>query len=159
MGDDLKEKILIQNGVISDLQAQKRPSVTHCARCSPINTIHSKYCSRCSYPLTLAAFEEIKADEQMKLQALQNKYENDMEAMRQEMERKSTIRWETKRDGDSDTLLTLTHSHLTKSTSSNFAPGWHAYLDRLEASLNNEVPPDWIRRFEELRKLYPSQLV
>lgn len=71
----------------------------------------------------------------------------------------STIRWEIKWDGDLDTLLTLTHSRLTKTTSSNFAPGWHAYLDRLEASLNNEVPPDWIRRFEELRKSYPSQLV
>jgi hypothetical protein len=88
MGNDLKEKILIQNGIISDLQAQKRPSVTHCARCSLINTIHSKYCSRCSYPLTLAAFEEIKEDEQMKMQSLQNKYENDMKAMREEMERK-----------------------------------------------------------------------
>ena len=44
-------------------------------------------------------------------------------------------------DGDSDTLLTLTHSRLTKSNQqvSRFAPGWHAYLDRLEAILNNHT--------------------
>jgi uncharacterized protein YndB with AHSA1/START domain len=70
----------------------------------------------------------------------------------------SVIRWELKRDGYSNTktLLTLTHSRLTKLTSSWFAPGWHAYLDRLEASLNNEVPPNWMQRFAEIKELYPS---
>jgi uncharacterized protein YndB with AHSA1/START domain len=72
-------------------------------------------------------------------------------------EPESVIRWELKQDGDSNnTLLTLTHSHLTKSTSLRFAPGWHAYLDRLEASLNNAVPPDWMQRFTEVKELYPS---
>jgi uncharacterized protein YndB with AHSA1/START domain len=71
-------------------------------------------------------------------------------------EPEATIRWELKRDGDSDTLLVLTHSRLTKSTSLRFAPGWHAYLDRLEASLNNEVPPDWMHRFAAVKELYPS---
>jgi uncharacterized protein YndB with AHSA1/START domain len=60
-------------------------------------------------------------------------------------EPEAVIRWELKQNGDSKTtLLTLNHSRLTKLTSSWFAPGWHAYLDRLEASINNEVPPDWI---------------
>jgi uncharacterized protein YndB with AHSA1/START domain len=72
-------------------------------------------------------------------------------------EPESVIRWELKQDGDSNnTLLTLTHSRLTKSTSLRFAPGWHAYLDRLEASLNNAVPPDWMQRFTEVKELYPS---
>ncbi len=71
-------------------------------------------------------------------------------------ESESIIRWELKQGGDSDTLLTLTHSSLTKLTSSWFAPGWHAYLDRLEASLDNEVLPDWTRRFAEVKELYPS---
>jgi uncharacterized protein YndB with AHSA1/START domain len=62
-------------------------------------------------------------------------------------EPESVIRWELKQDGDSDTLLTLTHSRLTKPTSLLFVRGWHAYLDRLEASLNNQVPPDLMRRF------------
>jgi hypothetical protein len=72
-------------------------------------------------------------------------------------EPESVIRWELKQDGDSNnTLLTLTHSRLTKSTSLRFAPGWHAYLDRPEAILNNQVPPDWARRFAEVKELYPS---
>ena len=72
-------------------------------------------------------------------------------------EPEAIIRWELKQDGDSNnTLLTLTHIRLTKSTSQNFAPGWHAYLDRLEASLSNEVLPDWTQRFGAVKKLYPS---
>src|SRR5215204_7557231 len=72
-------------------------------------------------------------------------------------EPEAVIRWELKQDGDSNnTLLTLTHRRLTKSTSSRFAPGWHAYLDRLEASLNNEVLPDWMQRFAAVKELYPS---
>jgi uncharacterized protein YndB with AHSA1/START domain len=66
------------------------------------------------------------------------------------------IHWELEKDGDSGTLLTLDHNHLTRSTSRNFAPGWHAYLDRLEASLNNQVLPDWTQRFGAVKKLYPS---
>jgi uncharacterized protein YndB with AHSA1/START domain len=72
-------------------------------------------------------------------------------------EPEAVIRWELKQIDDSNkTLLTLTHSRLTKSTSSRFAPGWHAYLDRLEASLNNEATPDWMQRFAEVKGLYPS---
>jgi hypothetical protein len=71
-------------------------------------------------------------------------------------EPESVIRWEPKQDGDSGTLLTLTHSRLTKSTSLSFAPGWHAYLDRLEANLNNEELPDWVHRLGEVKELYFS---
>jgi uncharacterized protein YndB with AHSA1/START domain len=71
-------------------------------------------------------------------------------------EPESLVRWELKQDGDSDTILTVTHSRLTKSTSLLFAPGWHAYLDRLEAILNNQVPPELMRRLAELKGLYSS---
>jgi uncharacterized protein YndB with AHSA1/START domain len=71
-------------------------------------------------------------------------------------EPESVIRWEIEKDGDSNVTLTLTHSNLTRSTSRNFAPGWHAYLDRLGASLNNEVLPDWTQRFGAVKKLYLS---
>ena len=71
-------------------------------------------------------------------------------------EPESVIRWELKQDGHSDTLLIVTHSRLTKSTALRLAPGWHAYLDRLEAILNNQVPPEWARRFAEIKGLYPS---
>jgi uncharacterized protein YndB with AHSA1/START domain len=66
----------------------------------------------------------------------------------------SLVRWELKKDDDSDTILTVTHSRLTKPTSLIFAPGWHAYLDRLEAILNNQVPPELMHRLEELKGLY-----
>ena len=71
-------------------------------------------------------------------------------------EPESVIRWELKQDGHSGTLLTLTHNRLTKSTSLSFAPGWHAYLDRLEANLNNEELPDWMHRLGEVKELYSS---
>ena len=70
-------------------------------------------------------------------------------------EPESVILWELKQEGDSDTLLIVTHSRLTKSTSLRLALGWHAYLDRLEAILNKQVPPDWARRFAEVKELYP----
>jgi len=71
-------------------------------------------------------------------------------------EPESVIRWELKQDGDSDTLITVTHTRLTKSTALLLAPGWHAYVDRLEAIRNNQVPPDWARRFAEVRELDKS---
>ena len=73
-------------------------------------------------------------------------------------EPESVIRWDLKQNGDSntDTLLIVTHNRLTKSTALTFAPGWHAYLDRLEAILNNHVPPDWARRVGEVKELYSS---
>jgi uncharacterized protein YndB with AHSA1/START domain len=71
-------------------------------------------------------------------------------------ELESIIRWELKQERDSDTLLIVTHRRLTKSTALSLAPGWHAYLDRLEAILNNQVPPDWAHRFAEVKELYRS---
>jgi uncharacterized protein YndB with AHSA1/START domain len=69
-------------------------------------------------------------------------------------EPESLVRWELEQEGDSDTLLTVTHSRLSKPTSLIFAPGWHAYLDRLEAILNNQVPPELMCRLAELIGLY-----
>jgi uncharacterized protein YndB with AHSA1/START domain len=71
-------------------------------------------------------------------------------------ETESFIRWELKQSGDSDTLLIVTHNYLTKSTALTFAPGWHAYLDRLEAILDNQVPPNWAHRFAEVKELYST---
>lgn len=68
----------------------------------------------------------------------------------------SIIRWELEEDGESNTLLTLTHRQLSKSISIRFAPGWHAYLDRLEADLDNKELPDWMHRFGEVKELYSS---
>jgi integrase/recombinase XerD len=52
-----------------------------------VNAIDNKYCSKCSYPLIPSAFEEIKAAEDAKIQTLQQKHEQDMKTMREEMSR------------------------------------------------------------------------
>jgi uncharacterized protein YndB with AHSA1/START domain len=69
---------------------------------------------------------------------------------------RGVIRWELVREGDG-TVLSLTHRHLTWQTSTGFAPGTHAFLDRLEAQLENAPLPDWRRRVEELRTSYPRR--
>jgi integrase/recombinase XerD len=56
-----------------------------CARCNLTNVIENKYCSGCSYPLSPLAFEEIKAAENMKIQVLEKKHEQDMKAIHEEM--------------------------------------------------------------------------
>ena len=87
MGEDLKNQILVRNGIISEesAAAQRKPSVLSCARCSLINAIDNKFCSKCSYPLTPQAYDEIKAQEDAKLKAMDQKYEQDMKAIREEM--------------------------------------------------------------------------
>ena len=88
MGNDLKEQILVHNGVITDNQRQKRSTVLTCPRCELINAIDNKYCSKCSYPMVPSAFEEIKAAEDTKIRSLQEKYEQDITAIRKEMQEK-----------------------------------------------------------------------
>ena len=76
MGNDLKQKILVQNGIISELQIEKKPSVLNCPRCSLVNAIENKYCSKCSYPLIPSAFDEIKAAEDMKFRVIEERFNN-----------------------------------------------------------------------------------
>jgi integrase/recombinase XerD len=88
MGDELKRRILVHNGAISDNDLQKKPSVLKCPRCSLVNALDNKYCSKCSYPLVASAFDEIRAEEDMKIQTLKEKHEQNMVTMREEMENK-----------------------------------------------------------------------
>jgi integrase/recombinase XerD len=43
MGNDLKQKILVQNGIISEQQIEIKPSVLNCSRCSLVNAVDNKY--------------------------------------------------------------------------------------------------------------------
>jgi integrase/recombinase XerD len=88
MGNDLKQKILIQNGIIAEQQIERKPSILNCPRCSLVNVIDNKYCTKCSYPLVPSAFDEIKEAENRKIQEIQQKYNKDIESMREEMESK-----------------------------------------------------------------------
>jgi hypothetical protein len=85
LGNDLKEKILQYNGIISDDASKKKSSIIDCARCELVNTIENKYCSKCSYPLKPEAYDEIKGLEEKRIKTLEQKYENDMKTLREDM--------------------------------------------------------------------------
>jgi len=82
MGNDLKQKILVHNGIISPDKLDKKPSILNCPRCDLVNAIETKYCSKCSYPLVPLAFEEIKLAEDLKINQLKEKYEKDLKELR-----------------------------------------------------------------------------
>lgn len=90
MGNDLKNQILVYNGIITEEAAvmQRKPSVLTCPRCNLVNAIENKYCSKCSYPLVPSAFDEIKEAENAKVQAMAEKYEQEIKNIRGEMENK-----------------------------------------------------------------------
>ena len=71
MGDELKDRILIHNGIINPEIEKKKPSILNCPRCELVNAFENQYCSKCSYPLKPSAFEEIKATEDQKSNQLQ----------------------------------------------------------------------------------------
>lgn len=68
---------------------------------------------------------------------------------------KSIVRWELAPVAGG-TQLTLTHRRLTKGTALGFAPGTHAFLDRLAAQLADEPLPDWMQRYSEVKHAYPA---
>ena len=58
------------------------------------------------------------------------------------------------RDGGAATSLVLVHTALPAGWAAGYGGGWHAYLDRLEAHLAGDEPPDWAERMSELQPLY-----
>jgi hypothetical protein len=73
LGNDLKEKILQYNGIISENGSKKKFSIIDCPRCQLVNAIENKYCSECSYPLKPEAYEEIKSEEDKRMKILEEK--------------------------------------------------------------------------------------
>jgi hypothetical protein len=88
MGNELKNKILEYNGIITEETKKKNPSVLNCPRCDLVNMLENKYCSKCSYPLKPEAFDEIKLSEEEKINSIQKKYEQDMVVLKEEMNQK-----------------------------------------------------------------------
>lgn len=86
MGNDLKQKILTQNGIISEGEGKPKPATVTCSRCKMVCAIESKYCVSCSYPLTPLVYEEIKADENRKLKTLERRHEQDIISIKRENE-------------------------------------------------------------------------
>ena len=70
---------------------------------------------------------------------------------------KAIISWEVVPSGK-DSLLIMTHKNLTRGTSQGFAPGSHAYLNRLEAQLDGEPLPDFVSSVRKLRPMYAREM-
>ena len=66
----------------------------------------------------------------------------------------AVIRWELRRDGDG-TILHLEHRKLNRETALGFAPGTHAFMDRLGAQLGGPPLPNWQERYRQVAGQYP----
>ncbi len=66
----------------------------------------------------------------------------------------AVIRWELEPDAGG-TLLHLTHRRLHRMTALGFAPGTHAFLDRLAARLDGTPLPGWQERYTQVAPRYP----
>ncbi|MFD9704909.1 SRPBCC domain-containing protein [Lentzea sp. NPDC059081] len=74
---------------------------------------------------------------------------------RQRIVEDSVVRYELRADGDA-TLLTFTHTGLSERNALGFAPGTHAFFDRLDAHLDEGVLPNWSERYAEVAPAYPA---
>jgi uncharacterized protein YndB with AHSA1/START domain len=70
-------------------------------------------------------------------------------------EEDAVVRWELRPEGDG-TVLTLSFRGLRRRTGLTFAPGLHAFLDRLDAYLAGVPLPDWTERGRVVRPRYPA---
>lgn len=100
MGNDLKQKILVQNGIIPEREGAPKPTILECGRCRTVCSSECKYCISCSYPLSPLAYEEIKAAENERIKNLEQKYEQDMKTIRQQMSSMFTMLEELKDQKD-----------------------------------------------------------
>jgi hypothetical protein len=66
---------------------------------------------------------------------------------------KGVVRYELVAEGDA-TILTFTHRGLSLANAKGYAPGTHAFLDRLDAHLNRTELPDWKQRYAEAQQAY-----
>ncbi len=66
---------------------------------------------------------------------------------------KTVVRFELKAEGET-TVLRLINSGLNISDAGGYAPGWHAFLDRLESLLDDQQLPDWGERYGMVQSEY-----
>ena len=68
------------------------------------------------------------------------------------------IRWDLRAE-EGGTVLHLEHRLLNHQTALGFAPGTHAFMDRLEAQLRRAPLPNWQERYQQVAPLYPPSWV
>jgi integrase/recombinase XerD len=85
MGNDLKQKILEQNGISLGAK-QIKYSVVDCPRCQLVNPLENKYCSKCSYPLKPEAYDELKQKEENEMKRMQQQIQMLTESQKEILE-------------------------------------------------------------------------
>ena len=85
MGNDLKEKILEQNGISLGVK-QIKYSVVDCPRCELVNPLENKYCSKCSYPLKPEAYDELKEKEENEMKRMKHQIQMLTESQKEILE-------------------------------------------------------------------------
>ena len=88
MSNELKNKILEHDGISVEPSKMHKSSVSTCPRCDFVNTLENRYCSKCSYPLSVEAFDQIKQDEENKIKALEASQNEHINRLREDMENK-----------------------------------------------------------------------
>ena len=91
-GNESNESLLEAYGIISkDEQSVDILKPKQCPNCNEPNKLGSKFCAKCRMVLTYDAYNETLEKQQEKeseVQRLQQKYEQEMKAMREEMQSK-----------------------------------------------------------------------
>jgi hypothetical protein len=109
MGQDLKNRILAQNGIIPDAEMKKKPSVVSCPRCNETNPRENTFCSKCSYPLNSKAYEEIKSNEEERFRLLEQRNEDTANMLRTVLNVLTNMDDESKKKAAKDLILTGVH--------------------------------------------------
>jgi integrase/recombinase XerD len=86
MGNDLKQKILVYNGIISPDESHTKPAIISCPRCELISSAQTRYCPKCSYPLVPSAYDEIKESEENRLRRMEEQITILMESRKELLE-------------------------------------------------------------------------
>lgn len=95
MSKNLKRRILAEYGIETDDDESLRvkQSANNCPRCKFVNIIENLYCAQCSYPLSDAAYTDIKKEELAKIKEMESKYEEKINAIMKEI---TELKTETK---------------------------------------------------------------
>lgn len=70
MGNQLRDSILAQNGIVVQEAAKPQIPIIDCPRCQFVNAKANKVCGKCGYPLSQEALDQIKADEKKALESI-----------------------------------------------------------------------------------------
>ena len=106
MGDELKQKILVHSGVVSENEIKQDHQILVCPRCDDVNAVDNKVCSKCSYPLSPESYEEIKSAEDAKFKDLEDRHQKGLRVVRRKDRRRENKGKKFKRTDDSNARST-----------------------------------------------------